>query len=313
MTVGEALIDLVPADDGAYLARPGGSPLNVAVGLARLGQRAGLAGRLSADPFGTVLRRHMERSCVDTRHLVAAPEPTTIALVELSGGQARYEFTPGGADFQWTPGELAPLPGGARAVHFGSLASWLPPGDAVITAAISRIRAAGQVLVSYDPNVRPALQQDAAAARQQVEQSVALAHVVKASSEDLAWLYGPGDPAGVAARWLALGAGLVVVTSGASGAAGWTRPGPAVSRPGYPVRLADTVGAGDAFTSGLLDGLARADLLRPAAVTAGLDAPVLAAILDEASLVAGLTCSRPGASPPWRAEVDARLQPRRPR
>jgi len=305
--VGEALIDLIPADEGAYLARPGGSPLNVAVGLARLGQHAAVGARLSADPFGGILRGHLERSGVDLRFVQPAAEPTTIALLKLTSGQAEYEFSAGGADFQWTAGELEFLPGGAQVVHFGSLASWLPPGDAAIAAAISRLRAAGQVLVSYDPNVRPALQRDAVTARRQVEQSVALAHVVKASSEDLAWLYGPASPAEVARRWLGLGAGLVVVTSGAGGATGWTRPGLAVSRPAYAGPVVDTVGAGDAFTSGLLDALARADLLQPAAVTGGLPAPALAAVLDEASLVAGLTCGRPGANPPWRAEVDTRL------
>jgi len=307
VVVGEALIDLIPAEDGAYLARPGGSPLNVAVGLARLGQHTAAGARLSADPFGKVLRQHLERSGVDPRFVQAAAEPTTIALLKLTSGQAEYEFSAGGADFRWTAGELEFLPGGARAVHFGSLASWLAPGDAAIAAAVSRVRAAGQVLVSYDPNVRPALQRDAAAARRQVEESVALAHVVKASSEDLTWLYGPAAPAEVAQRWLGLGAGLVVVTSGAGGATGWTRTGPAVSRPAYAGPVVDTVGAGDAFTSGLLDALARADLLQPAAVTAGLPGPALAAVLDEASLVAGLTCGRPGANPPWRAEVDAHL------
>ena len=305
VVVGEALIDLIPADNDAYLARPGGSPLNVAVGLARLGQPAALAGRLSADPFGTVLRQRLERSGVDLRHLLAAPEPSTIALVNLSGGHARYEFSAGGADFQWTPAELEFLPAGARAVHFGSLASWLPPGDAAITETVRRIRAGESVLVSYDPNVRPALQPDVAAARQQVERSVALAHVVKASAEDVAWLYGSADPAEVAGHWLGLGAGLVVVTSGADGATGWTRSGLTVSRPAYPAPLVDTVGAGDAFTSGLLDALARSGLLNPATVTAGLDAPALAAILDSAGLVAGLTCARSGANPPWRAEIDA--------
>jgi fructokinase len=307
VVVGEALIDLVAADDGAYLARPGGSPLNVAVGLARLGQPTALAGRLSADPFGTVLRQHLTRSHVDLRYVRAAPEASTIALVALSGGQARYQFSADGADFQWSRDELAFLPAGARAVHFGSLASWLPPGDSAIAEAISRTRDGGTVLVSYDPNVRPALQPDPAAARGQVERAVATAHVVKASSEDLDWLYGPGDPAGVAASWLELGANLVVVTAGPDGATGWTRQGPAVSRPAYPVVLADTVGAGDAFTSGLLDALARAGRLDPAALAAGLDAPTLAAVLDEASMVAALTCARPGANPPWRAEVESRL------
>jgi len=305
IVVGEALIDLVPADDGAYLARPGGSPLNVAVGLARLGQPTALAGRLSADPIGTVLRRHLERSHVDLRYAQAAPESNTVALVELANGQPRYQFSLDGADFQWTREELAFLPpAGTLAVHFGSLASWLPPGDAAIAEAIGRTRATESVLVSYDPNVRPALQPDAARARAQVERSVATAHLIKASSEDLDWLYGGLDQAAVAGRWLDLGAELVVVTSGPHGARGWARPDVAVSRPARPVTIADTVGAGDAFTSGLLDALARAGRLSPAALRTGFDAEELARLLDEASLVAALTCGRPGANPPWRREVD---------
>lgn len=308
IVIGEALIDLLPAaDEGTYIARPGGSPLNIAVGLARLGQPTALAARLSADPFGTILRRHLDGSGVDQRYARTAAEPSTIALIELADGQARYQFSADGPDFRWTPAELAFLPGGARGLHFGSLASWLPPGDGAIVAAVSRIRAAGEVLVSYDPNIRPALQPDADAARAQVELSVCQAHVVKASADDLQWLYGPCDPGTVARRWLDLGAGLVVVTAGADGATAWTRPGPAVSRPAYPATVADTVGAGDAFSSGLLDALARRDLLSPAPVTAGLDAAVLAAVLDEAGLVAGLTCERPGANPPWRAEIDSLL------
>jgi len=306
VVVGEALIDLVPAGDGAYLARPGGSPLNVAVGLARLGQPTALAGRLSADPIGTVLRQHLERSQVDLRYVRAAPESSTIALVELTDGQPKYQFSLDGADFQWTHDELAFLPpAGTRAVHFGSLASWLAPGNDAIADVISRTRAAESVLVSYDPNVRPALQPDAVVARAQIERSVASAHVVKASSEDLDWLYGRREQAAVANRWLELGAEMVVVTAGAHGVRAWARSDAAVSRPARPVTIADTVGAGDAFTSGLLDALARTGRLNPAALHAGLDAQALARLLDEASLVAALTCSRPGANPPWRAEVDA--------
>lgn len=306
--IGEALIDLAaPAADGSCIARPGGSPANVAIGLARLGQLTTFGGRLSADPFGTVLRRHLERSGVDLLHVVQAADPSTIALVELSGGQARYQFSARGADFQWSAGELAFLPAGARAVHFGSLASWLPPGDAAIAGAISRLRRDGAVgLISYDPNVRPALQPDAASARQQIEQSVSLAHVVKASSEDLRWLYGPeAAAADIARSWLDLGAELVVVTTGAEGAAAWTRNGPPVSRPPFPATLADTVGAGDAFMSGLLDALARRELLALGGRTALADPTTLAGILDDASLIAGITCSRPGANPPRRDEVDA--------
>jgi fructokinase len=304
--IGEALIDLAaPADDGASIARPGGSPMNVAIGLARLGQPTAFVGRLSDDPFGTVLRRHLERSAVDLRHVVQAADPSTIALVELTGGQARYQFSLRGADFQWAASELAFLPGGARAVHFGSLASWLAPGDAAVAGAIGRLRREGSVLISYDPNVRPALLPDVTSARRQIEQSVGLAHVVKASAEDVAWLYGSDAADEVARRWLDLGAAVVVITSGPDGAIAWTPGRAPASRPAFPAPLVDTVGAGDAFMSGLLDALARRDLLAPTCLSELDDAVTLAGVLDDASLIAGITCSRPGADPPRRAEADA--------
>lgn len=304
VVIGEALIDLTPpAEDGSCIARPGGSPMNVAIGLSRLGQPTAFSGRLSADPFGAVLRGHLERSAVQLQYAVAASDPSTIALVELAGGQARYQFMLG-ADFQWQARELAFLPGGARGVHFGSLASWLPPGDAAIAAAVGRVRREDSVLISYDPNVRPSLQPDAAAARQQVEESVSLAHVVKASLEDLYWLYGEDVSAdAVAGRWLDLGARLVVITAGADGATGWMAGLLPVSRPQFPAEVVDTVGAGDAFTSGLLDGLARRGLLAPARLAAVSDPATLAAVIDDASRVAGVTCSLRGANPPSRAEL----------
>ena len=303
--IGEALIDLAaPAEDGSSVARPGGSPMNVAVGLARLGERTAFAGRLSADPFGTMLRRHLERSAVDLRYVVTATEPSTIALVELTDGHATYQFVLG-ADFLWTTDELGFLPGGARAVHFGSLASWLPPGDAAIATAISRLRRSGSVLVSYDPNVRPSLQSDRMGARQQIERSVTLAHVVRASLDDVRWTYGEqADPDAVARKWLALGASFVVITMGADGATGWASGQAPVSRPAFSATVMDTVGAGDAFTSGLLDALARRDLLAPDRLVALGDPGRLATVIDDASRIAGITCSRTGANPPSRAEAD---------
>ena len=306
MVIGEALIDLAaPAEDGSSVTRPGGSPMNVAVGLARLGEHTAFAGRLSADPFGTMLRRHLERSAVDLRYVVTATEPSTIALVELTDGHATYQFVLG-ADFLWTTDELGFLPGGARAVHFGSLASWLPPGDAAIATAISRLRRSGSVLVSYDPNVRPSLQPDRAGARLQIERSVTLSHVVRASLDDARWLYGEqADPDAVARKWLALGASFVVITMGADGATGWASGQAPVSRSAFPASVMDTVGAGDAFTSGLLDALARRDLLAPDRLVALSDPGTLAGIIDDASRIAGITCSRPGANPPSRAEADS--------
>ena len=298
--IGEALIDLAEAgDDDPRLAHPGGGPYNIAIGLARLGQPTSFVGRISRDPLGIVLRRHAQRSGVDLSLSVDAAEPSTVALVELDdAGVAQYRFgVDGTADFAWTDAELARIPDDIAAVHFGSLASWLPPGDAAIARRVGALRAAG-VLVSYDPNVRPHLQPDAAAARAQVERTIPLAHLVKTSEDDLAWLR-PGEPVdSVAARWLALGPSAVVVTRGADGATAYTAAG-ARSRPAPPVRVVDTVGAGDAFMSGLLDALARRDLL----AADGIAGAPWDELLDDAVLVAAITCSRAGANPPRRAEL----------
>src|SRR3954466_2904545 len=185
--IGEALVDVVePGDDEPRLARPGGSPYNVALGLARLECPGGSGGPLSGDPLGVILRNHARRSNVDLTLCVDADEPTTVALVELDdAGTAQYRFgIDGTADFRWTAAELARIPADVAAVHFGSLASWTPPGDAVIAARGGELRSAG-VAVSYDPNVRPHLQPDAAAARGQIERALRLVDVVKTSDEDL--------------------------------------------------------------------------------------------------------------------------------
>ena len=309
--IGETVVDLFdPGDGSACLAQPSGSPLNVAVGLARLGNPTAFVGRLSRDPLGTVLWRHLERSGVRTDHVVRRAEPSTMALVELSaGGHAGYEFSvEGTADFQWSAAEVSVLPAAAGVVHFGSLGSWLPPGDEVINHRVASLRAAGSVLVSYDPNARPPLQPDVRAARAKVERSAALAHVIKASSEDVAWLYGSDEPGEVAENWLGQGAGLVVITGGADGSTAWVPGLSPVARPAFPAQVVDTVGAGDAFMSGLLDALARRGLAAPGALgklAGSADAGVLAEILDDAAIVAAITCGRMGADPPSRAEVDA--------
>lgn len=300
VVIGEALIDLVETgDDDPRLARPGGSPYNVALGLARLDQPVAFAGRLSSDPLGAVLRAHALRSGVDLSLAAHAREPSTVALVELDGdGGAHYRFgVDGTADFGWTDAELAHIPDATRAVHFGSLASWLAPGDAAIARRVQALRAAG-AMITYDPNVRPQLQPDRGAARKQIERAIALAHLVKTSSDDLDWLHPDAAVEDIAGTWLNLGAAGVVVTRGAAGATAFTAAG-AVTRPPVPVEVIDTVGAGDAFMSGLLDALERSGHLHPDAIAT---AP-FAEVLDAAARVAAATCARAGANPPRRAEL----------
>lgn len=303
--IGEALIDLVEThDDEPRLARPGGSPYNVAIGLSRLGRHTYFVGRLSRDPLGAVLRNHAVRSEVDLSIAVDAYEPTTVALVELApDGSATYRFgVEGTADFRWTDSELHAVPDDVQAVHFGSLASWLPPGDAAIARRVEELRAGG-ALVSYDPNVRPHLQPDAARARDQVEAALALAHLVKTSEEDLAYVYPGDDVEKIASSWLGLGPTVVVVTRGGAGAQAYLDAGVVTAEP-VPTTVVDTVGAGDAFMSGLLDAAAEQGLLDPAALAAA-SVDSVGELLAHAGLVAAITCSRPGANPPRRADLAA--------
>lgn len=298
--IGEALIDLVQLDaPGDYRARPGGSPFNVAVGLARLGHHTALMARLPGTTFGRMLRAHAAAEGINLTYAPAADEPTTLAVVSMDAqGRASYDFyLEGTADWQWTQAETARVPAGTAVLHFGSIASWTPPGSEPIHATVQRLRAGDAALISYDPNVRPALLGDPARGRQAVERSVGVAHIVKASREDAEWLYPDTPLEQIAARWLQLGALLVVVTDGADGAHAFHPTAASVTRPGRKVVVVDTVGAGDAFTSGLLGALLRRGLHTPESVAAATPA-VLAAAVDEAVLVSALTCGRMGADPP---------------
>ena len=310
--LGEALIDLVPGTvPGTFTASAGGSPYNVAIGLARLGVPTSLMARLADNALGRILRGGAETEGIDLTAAPLATEPTTLAVVSLDAqARASYDFYhQGTADWQWSADELSRVPEATGVLHFGSLASWLPPGEQRILDLAGRVRARGDVLVSYDPNVRPTLLGDPGHGRDAVERAVRIAHLVKASEEDIAWLY-PGRPtAEVARQWIALGTSLVVITDGGHGAGAFTRPGPAIHRPAVEVTVADTVGAGDSFTAGLIAALIRRGRSSPPGL-AGLPAADLAAVLDEAIMVAALNCQRTGNDPPTAADLRAALAAR---
>lgn len=308
--IGEALIDLVDSGDHVtFIAHPGGSPLNVAVGLARLGHPTALMARLAADGFGRVLREHAERDGVDLRGAPEATEPTTLAVVSLDErGRASYDFyLDGTADWQWTAEELAAVPDDTSILHAGSLATWTPPGDAVIAALMGHWHDDRRGLVSYDPNVRPRIIGTPERGRPLIESCVRRAHVAKASEDDLNWLYPGRDLDCVAEDWLALGPDLVLITRGPAGATAYPREQAPVHRPAPAIELVDTVGAGDAFTAGLLGALADLAITDRAGLQAlGADATRLGAAVDDATLVAAITCERAGANPPTRSELAER-------
>ncbi|MFF7635828.1 carbohydrate kinase [Kitasatospora sp. NPDC008050] len=312
LVIGEALTDILAGPDGRRRAVPGGSPANVALGLARLGHPVRLATRVGGDEYGRMLRRHLGENGVRLTDgsVVDAATSTATAVLD-AGGVARYHF-----DVSWSlpPAATDPATTGPLAhLHTGSIAALLEPGAEQVVAAVRAARPG--VTVSYDPNLRSALLGPAARERPRVEELVALSDVVKASDEDLGWLYPGHDTAAVAARWARSGPSLVVLTLGASGARAFWRHGGHRVRPA-PAEVADTVGAGDAFMAGLLSGLLRAgllggargervparDQLRAATGTWRLPAPVVGS-LALAARTAAFTCTRPGADPPRRAEL----------
>ncbi|MFC0004120.1 carbohydrate kinase family protein [Micromonospora siamensis] len=303
--LGEAVVDLAPSGGGdLFAAHPGGSPLNVAVGLARLGRPTAMLARFSRTAFGRRLRAHADTNKVDLTHAVADDRPATLAVVSLNPtGTAEYDFyLTGTADWQWTSDELVGLPAGTEVLHTGSLAVLLPPGADVVADLLAREHAAGRVLVSLDPNVRPAVLDDPAAARARLLALARYAHLVKASDEDLAWLLPGATVEQAAAHLIALGVRLVVVTRGAAGSYAVTADGVQRHHPARRVTVVDTVGAGDAFTAGLLDALVEVAAATPSAV-GSLDAAGLDAVLEHATRVAAITCGRPGADPPHGQEL----------
>ncbi|WP_299033220.1 carbohydrate kinase [uncultured Pseudokineococcus sp.] len=307
LVVGEALVDVVHAG-GTTREHPGGSPANVALGLGRLGRPARLLTRLVDDERGRRVLEHLRASGVElAAPLLPAAEgvrtSTAQAHVGADGG-ARYEF-----DLEWSlPVDvvdevLAPLDGRRPlVVATGSLGTALEPGGAQVARLLEALRPTTTVV--YDPNLRPTIIGPAEEVRAGVEALVGTADVVKMSAEDAEWLFPDRAPEETARSWLGLGPALVVLTRGGEGSLALCAAGE-VDQPGLAVDVADTVGAGDSFTGGLVDALWSADLLgadrREALARVGTE--VLTACVAAAAEVAAVTVSRPGADPPTREEL----------
>jgi len=306
VVAGEALIDLAPRED-LLLPLVGGSPYNVAVGLGRLGRATRYLGGLSTDVFGQRMADRLTAESVDLELAPRFDEPSTLAVVHLDDqGRASYSFYLDGTAAALLDADHLPgLPDGASVhVSLGAIGFAHSPTGQALAALLQR--ESGTRLTSLDPNIRPLVFDQAGgvgpyAAR--MAEVVRAVDLVKVSDEDLELLHPGSSWRDAAVSWAASGPAVVVVTRGPHGAVALTADGHEVEVAGERVEVVDTVGAGDAFTSGLLAWLDRAGVTDRTGLAA-LDDEQLRTALTYARRVAAITCTRAGSDPPRADEVD---------
>ena len=296
---GEALIDMLPIP-GGFAPHAGGAVHNTAVALGRLGAGAGFFWGLADDFLGQTLRDGLIAAGVDVTACPVVPRPCTLAFVRLVDGQARYAFyDEGTAGRMLTAADLPVVQADALFLGGISLAAE-PCGSAMETLCL---REAGSRLIAIDPNIRPGFIKDEGAYRARLSRMLAVADIVKLSSEDLDWL--TPDREGFVQGLLGGAARLVCITEGADGVQVHGAWG-SFREPARKVTVVDTVGAGDTFNAGLLAGLQRAGLLQRGAL-AGLDRVAAQVAVRLGIAAAAVTVSRAGANPPWAAELTLAL------
>ncbi|MDO5502559.1 MAG: PfkB family carbohydrate kinase [Actinomycetia bacterium] len=299
LVIGEALIDIVRENAGAHLEHVGGSPANVAVGLARLDHKVRLATTLGRDQRGQRIAEHLQRHGVKLGKASFTREPTSTAQVTFDEEHnATYDF-----DIHWN----LPAPKvGQRTTHLhtGSLATVLEPGATRTRAALRSNR--DSATLSYDPNIRPGVMGDLEEVHAGVEELVPIIDVVKASSADIAQLYPGRSPEEVIAHWLDLGPALVVITLGPGGAMFKARSGDLVELPARASAVVDTVGAGDSFMAGLLSGLLSLRMLGDAdarATLAGASSQDVQPAIERGLATSAVTVGHAGAYAPSLDEL----------
>lgn len=305
ISCGDALIDFVPTKSGegreAVMPAVGGSCLNVAIGMARLGAPTGFVGGISTDVFGRMIADHAAASNVELSLATRSDHQTTLAFVRIVAGESHYAFYDAEtATRNWTfPRGTVPFDN-VEAVHVGSTTLVNDQGAAETKALITDARASSTI--SFDPNCRPNLVKDKPAYLARMTEFAGTADLVKMSDVDFAYLFGEEPYQQRASALLGQGTSLVVITRGNNGAIAWHAKAGEIEVEAPKVEVADTIGAGDSFQAALLFALHKQGrLARPQLKDTSTEE--LRRALSFAANCAGLTCTRPGADPPWSHEI----------
>ena len=301
LAIGEALIDVVITYEQPECPTeiPGGSPANVALTLGRLDRPVALATWIGLDERGRLIDFHMYDSGVHVTGASRGASHTSTALARLDeSGAASYTF-----DLEWAPTAPIEVPETAQIIEAGSISAIIEPGASAVLDALARGRE--HALIFFDPNARPSIMGEPAAALASLERFIALADVVKVSDEDIDWLTGGAPIDEVVDRWLGMGVSLVVVTRGKYGSEVAMASGLRFTKTPGDVEVVDTVGAGDSFMGGMIDAMWGMGLRGAEAREALRTLPdeQVRAIIDRASAVSDVTVSRKGANPPWAHEL----------
>lgn len=293
---GEVLIDLIPRGD-KKVAIVGGGPANTAKALALLGFDSYFIDGISSDAYGEKAKAELLYDGVNLKYAHFTDKPTCTADVSLDGeGVASYVFAiEGSATFDFSHGWLPdPLEIKPAVLQIGTLATIVEPAAGILHEWAMKVAEVAPIV--FDPNVRSSVMGDRDKYQAAVAKWTAISAVIKVSEDDLAWLYPDREQLDVAAQWLSEGAALVIITKGSYGLIGITAQG-SVSVPGVKVEVADTVGAGDTVGAIVVEAIVERGLVN-------LHGEVLREVLTRAAKAAAITCSRAGANPPTRAEIE---------
>jgi fructokinase len=309
LSCGDALVDFLPvkSSDGRDATVPvvGGSCLNIAVGMARLGAPAGFVGGISTDLFGRMIADHASASQVDLRYVTRSDCQTTLAFVRTIAGEPQYAFyDEATASRNWTYRQGSIPFDEIEAIHVGSTTLANDNGAAQALAMIED--AGGSTTISFDPNCRPNLVRHKARYVDQMNAFAAAADIVRMSDVDFEFLYGGNDYAGKARSLIEAGARLVVITRGIKGAQAWHGGAGAVEVQAPAVDVVDSIGAGDSFQAALLFALRAIGRIETRPLSQ-MNSDELCRVLSFASICAAFTCGRAGADPPRQSDVGAAL------